>query len=232
MKNYCLTALVLVLSLGAAEASAAFWTFASRPAFEAAVLNPQTIDFEGIASPGESFTAPAVYYQKGVAFSGSVPDGYYLYVIDPGVFPEFYDWGSGAVLAGPSSAFGDGAMLTVTLPGGTTAFGADLMTLQPDAAAFQVVMADGQEFVVSTQPFPERTFFGLVADAPIGSVSLIAQDGAFPLLDNFTFVQTAPLPPSLLLFSLGAIGFSLMNRFPRRQLRGAERPRLAATHEL
>lgn len=90
--------------------------------------------------------------------------------------------------------------------------------MQPDAATFQEVIADGQEFVVPTHPLPERTLFGVVADAPIDSVSLVALDGAFPFLDNFTFVQTAPLPPSLLLFGLGVIGFTMMNRHRRTPL--------------
>lgn len=204
-----------VMLLAAANATAGYVTFTDRAAFEGVTVGLQTIDFEGLAPPGGTYTPNPSLTLDGVTFNGIVPGGNYLFVIDAGFFPSLYDWGSGAVLLGPLSA-GDGSQIIVSLPPGTTAFGTDLMTIAPFGASFQVTLGDGTNFTVSTDDYPTRAFFGVVSDIPITSVSFVANDGAFPLLDNFAFGQAVPVPASLVLFGMGALGLATARRVFRK----------------
>jgi hypothetical protein len=206
---------VLVIS---GNARAGYVTFTSRAAFETAAYGLQTIGFEGLAPPGGVLTAEPSLTLDGVTFTGVIPGGNYLFVVDPAVFPPLYDWGSGASLLGPPTSIGAGSEITVTLPPGTTAFGTDLMTAGPFAAPFQVTLDDGQTFLVNTDNYPDRAFFGVTSDTPIASVSFVAGDGAEPLLDNFTVGLAAPVPPSLVLFGVGALGLATARKLYRKRL--------------
>lgn len=215
------TAVVAFFASGIPAARATYTIYDNRAAFLAATVNPQTIDFEGLAgSPGALYVDGSGLYQKGATFTGPIPGDYWLFVIEPWVTPEFYDWGSGAVLLGPSSGFGDGSIIAVSLPSNTTAFGTDLMSILPYAAGMTLTLSTGDTFTVPTSDYPDRSFFGITADASIASVSFTAEDGAFPLLDNFTIAQATPLPPSLVLFGIG--GAALVGYRWRRGGRGTD----------
>ncbi len=211
---YLLAGIGILLS-GASGTAGSYATFATRAAFEAKTYDRQTIDFEGLALPAGVFTAFPNLELQGATFTGVIPGDYYLFVIDPAEAPDLFDWGSGASLLGPPS-FDDGSHIQVDLPPGITAFGTDLSTVFPDGAPFQITLADGQTFAADTTPFPDRAFFGVVADSPIDSISFVAGEGAFPLLDNFTFGLAAPLPPSFFLFGFGAAGLAAVRIRTRR----------------
>jgi hypothetical protein len=219
MKQWMLGLVAGAVAWTGTQSRAEYSLFTDRTAFNGAAYNLQTIDFEGLAPQGgiASYVTASGLTQKGVNFAGPSPFGNYLYVVDPAFSPSLYDWGSGAVLLGP--AFGDGSQITVTLPAGITALGTDIMSTFPDGAPFDVTLASGDTFTVSTNPFPNRAFFGIVSDTPISSLSFTAEEGAFPLLDNFTFGQAVPAPPSLVLFGIGGIGAAICAWRRRRMAR-------------
>jgi hypothetical protein len=209
------------------DARADYLTHAARASFEAHTYQREIVTFEGLAATGEAFgyLSAEGLTEKGVTFLGVIPDDFWLFVVDPAVTPEFYGWGTGAVLLGPPSWYGDGSRIEVRLPPGTTAFGTDLMSILPYAAYFDIVLATGETFTAASAEFPQRAFFGITSDAPISSVTFVAGDGALPLLDNFTIGLTAPLPPSLLLAVTGMVGvLGYRYRWSRRRNRDRDCP--------
>lgn len=211
----------LLVAVITADTRAEFLIHTTRSSFEASTYQHETVTFEGLAEAGSltGYLSAAGLTEQGITFTGVIPDDYWLFVVDPAFTPEFYDWASGAVLLGPPSWFGEGARIEVALPPGTTAFGTDLMSFMPYAAAFDLLLSSGEAISAASSDFPQRTFFGLTSDTPIDSVSFVARDGAFPLLDNFTVAQTAPLPPSAILAATGLV--SLLGFLRRNQRQGS-----------
>jgi hypothetical protein len=202
----------------AAPCAAGFTVVTNRNSFNALTNQRQSILFEGLADPGGQawYGTSAGLTLDGTNFSGQIPGSNWLLVVDPAATPELYDWGSGATLVGPSSSLGAGSALVVTLPPHTTAFGTDLMsfvpvghTFAPAQETFTITLSSGDSFSALSGDFPARAFVGVLADAPITSVRLTVGDEAFPLIDNFTVCQTAPVPASLVLWGMsGALFFA------------------------
>jgi len=209
---------------GAAPCAAGVMVVTNRESFNALTYQRQSISFEGLADPGGQtwYGTTAGLTVKDTNFSGQIPGDNWLLVVDPAATPELYDWGSGASLLGPSSGLGAGSALVVTLPPHTTAFGTDIMSIVPTAESFAparetftLTLSSGASFSAQSSDFPDRAFVGVLADAPISSVTIAVGDQAFPLIDNFTICQTAPLPPSLVLWGISG-ALMLAYRRPRR----------------
>ncbi|MBL8793488.1 MAG: hypothetical protein JNM56_06270 [Planctomycetia bacterium] len=223
-----LTVLVGLLVVTASQAE--FVVFTDRTKFEESSYHEKTIDFEGIAVPGfqSGFPFKSGLTRQGVNFVGTHTAGTkrYLWVADDEANPSLFDWGSGAVLYGPSSKQGSDAKITVTLPAGITALGADLMTMQPFASNFVVTLASGDVFHVKTQDYPHLTFWGIQSTAPIKSLTFSSDNQSFPMMDNFTFGLATPAPPAVVLFALGSAGLLAYQRRRRTPPTGST----AATH--
>lgn len=178
-------------------ANAAITTFSDRTLFTNATQSLQNIDFENLA-PSGSFTDYGVsgLTQLGANFVGS---SNYLFVVDPLYSPDFYDWGSGAVLLG-----NDNGSISVNLPTGINAVGSDIMSIIDYASPFVITLSTGESFNINSLNYPNRGFFGLISDTAISSISFRATNG-YTELDNFTF-GTASVPEPTFTFSLLALG--------------------------
>ncbi|MBY0526923.1 MAG: PEP-CTERM sorting domain-containing protein [Gemmataceae bacterium] len=207
-----------IVLAGIAPARADYALFTDRAAFVAAAGGVDVISFEGLAPAGDFADygfLPNVLIQKGVSFRGITDGDNYLYVVDPLVSPDLYDWGSGAVLLGPSLDFSDVARIDVSLPAGTTAIGMDLMAIRrsgrvyaPGEAPIELSFLGGPTFTLTTGTYPARTFFGVLFDAPVSGLSIRATDSSYALVDNFTIGSVVPEPSCLLLFAIGAAGMT------------------------
>lgn len=192
---------ILVTALGAFGACAgntlAIDIYTDRAAFEAASTGLTNITFDGLA-PDAFYTdyGATGLDQSGVHFDG----GGYLFVVDPLYSPDYYDWGSDDILLGAS-----GGSITATLPGGITAVGSDIMSIIPYGATITFTTDSGETASTASSMWPERAFLGVISTSPIKSVTVTADSGAYPELDNFEFGTAIPAPGSLALLGLGAL---------------------------
>lgn len=204
-----LVAVLAVFWGGAAQAQPwPFTIFTSRADWTAAAGAVTTVDFEGVApSSGYApYDTPQGYSVFGLRFVGVSPQNaaipYYLRIVHPG-YNASYNWGSGAVLHGPSirilgnNAGGPGSALVITPPADTYAFGLDLMTTfdEGDNYTVQVRTPSGTYTTpgpVRTALRPTRTFFGLALTERILEVRLWSF--SLPVIDNVSFSASAQAP--------------------------------------
>jgi hypothetical protein len=197
---------LLLVAVLPAEATAGITWFTDRAAFEASGTDLASITFENIAAPNDFADVSGGLTLKGVSFSPDSSSS--LYVIDPAYTPEFYDWGSGAVLSA-QSANGGAAGINVTLPAGTTEFGSDIMTFLPYATPVIVTLVTGETFTAPTDDFPTRAFVGFISTTPISSLTFGASTNLN--LDNVLVgPQAVPEPSSGLLLVTGAGGMAVL----------------------
>ena len=155
-------------------------TYTDSATWHAAFPSAQTINFEGIAGYGQVVSYPSGVTINGVTFTNTGT----FYVVDPAYAPQYYDWGSGAV---GTAIYG--TTTTVTLPTGTTAWGADFMVSPPlDGTSVVVTLSNGRQHIVATLGKPNRAFFGMVSDTPITSFTVYSTGQV--ILDNLTFDTT------------------------------------------
>lgn len=194
--------LLVWASMGAAQAAVV--TFSDRTVWNAATAGVSNIDFEGLAEPG-SFVVANGATIGGVTFTGSGN----LFVVDPAYSPEFYDWGSGAVMLGDLNS-----TITATFAG-VTSLGLDLMSILDYGATLTLGLSTGDSVAVATANYPDRTFFGVTSDLPITMIT-ISGSGGYPEIDNFSFgragVAAVPEPSSILLVGLAAAALRLASR--------------------
>lgn len=176
------------------------------------------IDFEE-NSPNSftSYGSPGFASFSGVAFNSAGN----LFTIDPDFSAPFYDWGSGDVL---SDQFSSNASFNITLPGGFGAVGTDIMSFDPYLASIKISLSTGEEFMVNTNDFPNRAFFGFISNNPITSLVIDNLSGSFLNLDNFSFGDAIqgdgngndhgviPEPSSLALMTIGLSGLASLKR--------------------
>jgi len=180
--------------LAAVTARGSTITYSDRTAWAAATTGATNINFEGITSTYLSFSTAQGLTIDGVTFIGltmSTP-AYELWVVNPAPGSE-HDFGSGSVLKGPQH---DPSVLNktvrVSLPGGVTSFGVDLMSNTPGAHTFTIMLSTGDIFTnVPTYPRPTPSFFGVTTTTAISQIDFILKvansSEPSPLLDNFAF---------------------------------------------
>ena len=159
------------------------------------------------------FNTAAGLTTGGVNFVGyshsSVMGPYWLAVVDPGLDPSQYGFGSGAVLRGlsgpnePTPGY-----ITATLNGNYTSISADLNTVLGGGANVIVTLSTGEVIVVATTPLSDTwSFFGITSDVGISSISFQSSTDQYLVMDNLTYgddpPQAAPEPGSLMLFGSG-----------------------------
>lgn len=199
---------ILVLATPAAFCQGTVYT--SRSAFEAALSLSTTITFEDLPTSGNGESNITT---SGVTFT--TPDRRLVVAVNGAPIP-----GDGKYLW----HFDGGSPVTVLLPGGVTAFGADFSGgFEPGPsynATLTVNLVGGGSYVHNfSGPGWLWTFFGVTYSEPISS--LVYDDGGpsapFALhqemLDNVTFGNVIPEPRVFAFLALGALflGGRLMN---------------------
>ena len=194
-----------VLAAGAAAPAAAQTTFTDRAAWAAAAGSHVTIDFEGIAPPGNFARFNDGLTLSGVTFRGAgSPNNSFppipLAVFDSGFDPYISDWNSGDMAQAPLSFGTVGAPPagSITLPPGVTAFGFNYavscsITVTPSCGSFPwtVRLSTGAVILIpGSNPPPAMAFWGIVSPVPISSFQLEAS-ASLTLLDNFSFQPSA-----------------------------------------
>ncbi|MBM3786663.1 MAG: hypothetical protein FJW30_20070 [Acidobacteria bacterium] len=149
-------------------------TYNTRPSWEAATTGRADVDFESLGlSTGwfQSFSTAAGLTIGGVNIVGVLDvNQYFLWALNPpSGAPE--DFGSSTIIRGPERR--PTSYLSITLPAAVTSFGIDLMTYDPAAQSFAILLDGTQVATVTTAARPTRTFFGVTTDAPITEVRLV-----------------------------------------------------------
>jgi hypothetical protein len=218
MKNVVVKLLLVAGILSATvESTLSQGTFyTSRSAFEATLIASTTVTFEDVPPtlrPLGEWSVSA----SGVIFTNPAP---FLYVTDPGGRAHPIP-GTGRYIWN----FDGGAPISVLLPGGVTAFGADFSGgIEPHPtfnATLTVNLAGGGSYAYNfSGDRGSWIFYGVTFPQSISSV-IFNDGGSFlheEMLDNVTF-GTIPEPSTLGLFTLGSLllGWRLRRRFyPRR----------------
>ena len=213
-----LASLVVAVCLGSATlARADMVVFTSRAAFTAAATNLQNINFEGLPS----VPVFGVLTLSGVGFSG-------INGVIPVTAPNFGYTGPGTALVNIGVPEVSG--INVTLPGGITAIGTDLLTFSPDnRSPIVITLSTGATFTFSGDPLPARQFIGFTSDVAITSLIFSSRSNNLSAasrigVDDFVFgqVQANPIPePStVVLLSTGLAGVGTAVRRQRKARRG------------
>lgn len=106
----------------------------------------------------------------------------------------YNNWGSGVVLRGTDSNATQGSTFKITLPGGITSFGIDLMLGAP---ANFTVKVNGTTLgsTVPTFTSPSRAFFGVTSDTALSTIEFVSPLNNSPFLDNLSYGVVATAQP-------------------------------------
>ncbi len=196
---------LLVLLLAVTVPLAATTVYTDWTGWEAGVSSYNAADFEGLTTNYVFYGADGVT-QNGAQIIGQVPGGspaQQAWVINPLPNPE-YDFGTGSVLKGPYFTAGElGREIQIKLPGDTTAFAVDLMTVGSEVEAYTIMLSNGESWDnVLTAAGLTPQFFGITTDTTFSEVHLLLTTGVntitYPVIDNVAYgiagaVVTPPL---------------------------------------
>ncbi len=168
----------------------------SRPTWDAATTGRADVDFESLNLGVGGFTS---YSSAGGLNIGGLNivgvldvNQYFLWALNPPA-AALENYGSNTIIRGPERR--PTSYLSVTLPSAVTSFGVDLMTYDPAAQSFAILLDGIQVATVTTANRPTRTFFGVTTDAPITEIRLVLNSGnnftTQGLFDNFAYGAAA-----------------------------------------
>ena len=214
--------------ISAVDGLSATITFVTAQQFTTSVTGAQTINFEGVVATNtaQNFQNPAGLTVAGVNFhtSGSGPFGPgFVTVYGAGLAAmqsAVLNTGTGAILEWAPPNQPGTANLDAVLPGGFQGVAADLWTQQPFVSFIDVTVtaADATTSTVriNTVARPTASFFGVISDAALSSVSFRTPAGQTGLvLDNLRLGTVSPTqgpgpspvpePASAILLGIGLI---------------------------
>jgi hypothetical protein len=218
------------LGLSIAPAFATVVTFSDITAWQNATAPGfTTITFEGLAPGGYASFTTGLVIGDGTKFDSWPTSGSLnVYNQTPGP-SSYFNFGSGAVLAGPTCCVG--SYINITLPRPVTSASFDIMTVGGNGISFIATLNNLVSTNYTSAPTlpwsstnPPRAFFGFTttADTPITNIYLSlppSASGIYPILDNFRYGDTpndTPEACTLLLIGSGLIGMSVFRRRLRR----------------
>ena len=210
-----LGSLVVALAGAAATLPAQAVSYTDRATFEAQLSSLVIEGFEGIAAPGSFEDFLGGPFSAGPFTVGTTNCCTSFFVTDAAYLAGARRLGSGATLV--TEIFGGTNTMDVTAPGGLLAFGFDFGGTT--GTTFEVLL-DGVTFqtVVYGQAVPTPQFFGFIADAPVGTVTIVASADV-AIYDNFTTgtpnVVPEPATVALLATGLGIVGAVARRRAAR-----------------
>jgi hypothetical protein len=197
----------VALAAGAAPARAGFTVYTNRTDFDAATTNQNSFDFSGEAAIDSFafFNSPPGFTRNGVTFTSSTN---HLFVIGRDfASPDFAFTGADFVLQDNES----NSTMNIVLPPGTAAFAFDAgiqWALGPITVTVTLSSGDATSYTAPVRP--ELSFFGLVSDTQLTSISL-STPGFGLSLANFTSadaIDPVPAPPAVVLFGVGVVGLA------------------------
>lgn len=168
--------LAVCLALFVQPAQAQVTQYTSRASFDANSVITTTQDFSGIAPTNGfvsylptntvalgGFTFTQTKNSSNAALS-AISSSYYK---GAGGQPD-YNLGNGDFL---QAGFGAPSQFTISLPGGTTAFGLDVGTFAAAGGQVTAILSNGTTFVFGNS-FPNVSFFGFTSTTAITSLTL------------------------------------------------------------
>ena len=216
-------------------AQAATVTYDDRAAWTSNVTDVVNRTFDGYTSPGgyADFSNSGGLTVAGVNFVGKYgTSSYFLHVVEANGSQPWYEWNSGAVLRGDSSAID--RTLIVTLPLSTFAFGMDLATGGINASDLTIRINGTTNYTVTTLNRPNLKFFGLTSTEQITLVEILfPTTNIYPMLDNFATANvgggggTPEETPEVASLLLCATGLVWIARTGRKRLRAVRSPLMA-----
>ncbi len=231
-KRYGLcAAMVLIASL---PAEAALTIFTDRATFEAATSDLTNLNFEGIVPPDstQNYPNPDGLMTDGFTFrtSGIGPSGTGLISIYGALAAAqsaVLNTGTGAILVWTPPDQPGTAYLDVLLPGGKTAFAADIWAQQPFVTTVRAIVNSGEatenidfDTVDRSAPY----FFGVTSDAntillvrfavSAGQVGLILDNVSAGVAGGST--NPIPEPGAMVLLGAGLASITMLRRFRGR----------------